>query len=374
MAAPQAPDPDHARSREIDRQLAQAFAAAQTECTILLAGTQGAGKSTIMKQACTMKIIHHGSFTDEELAEYQQDIRSNAIDAAREMLRALEHGGPAEDRRQKLIEVFAAETLSDAMAKAIHELWTDSDVVDWFLRHAPETILTDNASYFLEHILRIAAPGYVPTQDDVLRARVSNAQTTEMTFAMTRYTFKVVDIGGQPTESRKWLHYFERRYYHAHFLRSIGRLQEGQIAKTHLFLLVELAQDRLRESRASFESLINSRYFRRTTIVLFLNKFDLFRDHLNKAPMDQHFPDYTAGPDSVKAVKYILWRFMQLNHAKLAIYPQYVKPFSISFAHDRSITNAIEMDIGNNSVRSVLNTIKETILRGALRDSGVALL
>nr|GAT43150.1 G-protein alpha subunit [Mycena chlorophos] len=143
MGAPSIPDPNYVHSQRIDRQLAQAFAAAQTECTILLAGTQGAGKSTIMKQ---MKIIHHGSFTDEELAEYHQDILKNAIDAAREMLRALEHGGPAQDRRQKLTEVFATETPSDVTANAIHKLWTDSDVVDWFLRHAPETILTDNAS------------------------------------------------------------------------------------------------------------------------------------------------------------------------------------------------------------------------------------
>nr|GAT48136.1 G-protein alpha subunit [Mycena chlorophos] len=321
MAAAQAPDPDHARSREIDRQLAQAFAAAQTECTILLAGTQGAGKSTIMKQ---MKIIHHGSFTDEQLAEYQQDILGNGIDAAREMLRALEHGGPAEDGRQKLTEVFAAETPSDVTANAIHKLWTDSDVVDWFLRHAPETILTDNASYFLDHILRIAAPEYVPTQDDVLRARFNNAKTAETTFTMTRFTFKVVDI--------------------AHSANRITML---------IFCapLVDYKKDRLRESRAYFESLINSPYFRRTTLVLFLNKFDLFRVHLNKAPMDEHFPDYTAGPDSVKAVKYILWQFMRLNHARMAINPH--------------ITNAIETDIRNPSIRSVLNVIKETILRGA---------
>ncbi|RUP22124.1 G-protein alpha subunit-domain-containing protein [Jimgerdemannia flammicorona] len=75
------------------------------------------------------------------------------------------------------------------------------------------------------------------------------------------------------------------------------------------------------ESLILFESVINSRWFVRTSIILFLNKVDLFRMKLPKIPLDRYFPDYGGGPDVNKAAKYILWRFNQTNRAKLNVYP-----------------------------------------------------
>jgi len=94
------------------------------------------------------------------------------------------------------------------------------------------------------------------------------------------------------------------------------------------------------ESLVLFDSVINSRWFLRTSIVLFLNKIDVFRRKLRrvsdwrhllfvsckptipKVPLEQYFQEYTGGPNVNKATKYILWRFMQANRAKLSVYPQ----------------------------------------------------
>lgn len=78
------------------------------------------------------------------------------------------------------------------------------------------------------------------------------------------------------------------------------------------------------ESLILFESVINSRWFLRTSIILFLNKIDVFKHKLPKVPLEQYFPEYAGGPDINKAAKYILWRFMQTNKARLSIYPQWV--------------------------------------------------
>jgi guanine nucleotide-binding protein G(i) subunit alpha len=43
--------------------------------------------------------------------------------------------------------------------------------------------------------------------------------------------------------------------------------------------------------------------------------------------METYFPEYTGGPDMNKGVKYILWRFMQVNRARLSVYPQYVSTY-----------------------------------------------
>jgi guanine nucleotide-binding protein G(i) subunit alpha len=94
------------------------------------------------------------------------------------------------------------------------------------------------------------------------------------------------------------------------------------------------------ESIALFESVINSRWFLHTSIMLFLNKVDLFKAKVARVPLEKYFPDYggsnrcivyiiaidnhvlLGGNDINKAVKYILWRFLQANRPKLNIYPQ----------------------------------------------------
>ena len=69
------------------------------------------------------------------------------------------------------------------------------------------------------------------------------------------------------------------------------------------------------ESLVLFDSVVNSRWFMRTSIVLFLNKVDLFKEKLGRSPLGNYFPDYSGGNDVNKAAKYLLWRFNQVNIA-----------------------------------------------------------
>jgi hypothetical protein len=64
----------------------------------------------------------------------------------------------------------------------------------------------------------------------------------------------------------------------------------------------------------------------RTSIILFLNKVDIFKVKLPRSPLGNYFPDYSGGNDVNKAAKYLLWRFNQVNRAHLNLYPQYVDP------------------------------------------------
>lgn len=76
------------------------------------------------------------------------------------------------------------------------------------------------------------------------------------------------------------------------------------------------------ESLVLFESVINSRWFLGTSVVLFLTKIDVFKSKLATVPLQRYFPEYAGGADVNKAAKYILWRYMQANRARLSIYPQ----------------------------------------------------
>lgn len=85
-------------------------------------------------------------------------------------------------------------------------------------------------------------------------------------------------------------------------------------------------QNRMMESLLLFDSVVNSRWFMRTSIILFLNKVDIFQQKLGRSPLGNYFPDYTGGSDVKKAAKYLLWRFNQVNRAHLNLYPQCVRP------------------------------------------------
>lgn len=76
------------------------------------------------------------------------------------------------------------------------------------------------------------------------------------------------------------------------------------------------------ESLVLFDSVVNSRWFMRTSIILFLNKVDLFKQKLGRSPLANYFPDYSGGNDVNRAAKYLLWRFNQVNRAHLNLYPQ----------------------------------------------------
>lgn len=76
------------------------------------------------------------------------------------------------------------------------------------------------------------------------------------------------------------------------------------------------------ESLQLFDSVINSRWFLRTSIILFLNKIDVFKTKVPRVPLERYFQEYKGGPDINKAAKFILWKFEQTNKARLTIFPQ----------------------------------------------------
>ncbi|KAG2088854.1 uncharacterized protein F5147DRAFT_587464, partial [Suillus discolor] len=63
--------------------------------------------------------------------------------------------------------------------------------------------------------------------------------------------------------------------------------------------------------------------------------------------------DYAGGPDINKTAKYILWKFMQANRARLGIYPH--------------LTQATD----TRNIIFVFAAVKETILQNALKETGI---
>lgn len=142
------------------------------------------------------------------------------------------------------------------------------------------------------------------------------------------------DVGGQRSERKKWIHCFES-VTSIIFCVALSEydqvLQEEskQVSATLAYLAMyqlssypPFLQNRMVESLVLFESVVNSRWFMRTSVILLLNKIDLFLTKIQRTPLEHYFPDYQGGNDAQKGTKYLLWRFNQTNRMKLQIYPQ----------------------------------------------------
>lgn len=362
---------------------------------LLLLGSGESGKSTISKQ---MKIIHKDGFNHAELLYYRLIIAKNLLESAQTIAMALvkyelqpedtaarlaiqkvlnftiksgdgtESSGPDSAKAEAQTDAEAegdeppsepplppssqanppgseeANPLPPEMGTYAQQIWNAPQTRTLLDLHGDQFYLMDSGPYFFEQATRIAAPNYLPTNDDVLRARSKSTAITETTFTMGNLLIHLFDVGGQRSERFKWIHCFEAV---TSIIFCVAISEYDQV------LLEEPTQNRMDESLVLFESVVNSRWFARSSVILFLNKVDVFQHKIRRVPLEKFFPEYTGGPDVQKAARYVLWRFTQLNRAKLPIYPH--------------LTQATD----TKDIEQVFMDIKDTIVQNALRETAL---
>ena len=70
---------------------------------------------------------------------------------------------------------------------------------------------------------------------------------------------------------------------------------------------------RMAESMKLFNSICNNKWFVNTSMILFLNKMDLFKEKIGKSPLTNCFPEYEGPNEFQEAAAYIQDRFESLN-------------------------------------------------------------
>lgn len=63
--------------------------------------------------------------------------------------------------------------------------------------------------YFFDAIERVFDPEYQPTEADIVHCRARTIGITETTFHLRDHEMQMVDVGGQKSERRKWIHCFQ---------------------------------------------------------------------------------------------------------------------------------------------------------------------
>ena len=186
----------------------QMLQAAQKK-SLLLLGAGESGKSTVFKQ---VKLITTSGYSQEELHQFRYIIHRNALDAIKILLeesqkrdlQLTEHNEELAD----CIQLWDGENLNPELGESIAQVWRDPAVQECFKRRA-EFQLGDASSYFLNDIVRLSAADFVPTTDDVLRARVRTSGVVSKEFTLHKSQFRMYDVGGQRSERRRWLQFFD---------------------------------------------------------------------------------------------------------------------------------------------------------------------
>jgi hypothetical protein len=65
---------------------------------------------------------------------------------------------------------------------------------------------------------RIGQKDYIPDVQDILHSRSKTTGITEIEFEYKKTKFRMVDVGGQRSERKKWIHCFQVSFLTSHIL------------------------------------------------------------------------------------------------------------------------------------------------------------
>jgi len=232
-----------------------------------------------------------------------------------------------------------------ADVEAVKNVWGDEAIkLCWAKRHLYQ--IYANSDLFFNEIERVSVPDYQPTDTDILKLRMPTTGIVETVFELESYKFRVLDVGGQRSERKKWMVCFPD-VTAVIFVTAISEFDQE--------LYEEKNQNRLIESLRLFDEMINSDHFKNTPIILFLNKDDLFKDKLEKGhDVRMAFPEYTGGNDYERATDFIRHEFAKMNkNSKREIFPK--------------ITNATD----KKNMKYVFDAVTSVILNARIQATGM---
>lgn len=336
---------------EIEKQLKMDKKSSQREIKLLLLGTGESGKSTFIKQ---MRIINGAGYNDDDKRGFIKLIFQNTYMGMTTMLKAMDTLGIAyasDQAREYAAEVGEMDyeqvtTFVEPQPTMLKVLWADSGLKECYDRRR-EYQLTDSTKYYLDDIDRLATEDYLPTEQDILRARVPTTGILEYPFDLDGIIFRMVDVGGQRSERRKWIHCFEN-VTSIIFLVALSEYDQ--------ILFESDNENRLEESLLLFKTIITYPWFQNSSIIIFLNKKDLLEEKIQTSHMADYFPEFD-GPkqDHISAREFILTKYMAQNN----------DPEKMFYSHFTCATDT-------ENIKLVFCAVKDTILQNALKEYNLA--
>lgn len=115
----------------------------------------------------------------------------------------------------------------------------------------------------------------------------------------------MVDVGGQRSERRKWIHCFENvtsvmflvaLSEYDQYLHEVSEVSGCSLSPTRNYpsSLITQKINRMQESLSLFTNIVRYPWFSKSSVILFLNKKDLLEDKIMTSHLEDYFSDYTG--------------------------------------------------------------------------------
>ncbi|GAV03120.1 hypothetical protein RvY_13596 [Ramazzottius varieornatus] len=287
----------------------------QRTIKLILLGTGESGKSTMVKQ---MKILHSNGYSDDERRNLIRYIHANVLESIIILANSLArfqltledptHEKFAQDLRPHFLESLnpdisfrlSNEQFGARPSHAIKALWKNENIQIAF-NNRNELALSDSTGYFMRRLEVMRDPNYLPNNEDILRVRVRTTSIHEYAFEIEKAFFTVVDVGGQKTERRKWIHAFDSNnvwFTTVFFVAALSDYDQ--------MLVEDSTVNRMEESLNLFKLLLNypcHQGYLFSSFILFLNKKDILEEKITRSHLVDYFPQYDGPPKDADAAR-----------------------------------------------------------------------
>ncbi|KAF8151451.1 heterotrimeric GTP-binding alpha subunit [Crassisporium funariophilum] len=230
----------------------------------------------------------------------------------------------------------------------IMTLWADHDVQQILRKRRPR--LQDSPGFFMNDIARIATINYLPTDSDILRARIRTMGVEEHHFIAERGSdinaeFFITDVGGTRNQRASWAPFFDD-------VQAILFLAPLAFNQT---LEEDSRVNRLEDSLYLWRDICSNKLLSNANLILFFNKRDVLSTTLaSGVKVNKYVPTYGDLPNDVPSVtKYFKDKFRGYHRMS-----DDTRPF---MCYE---TSAIDI----KSMAVLLIGVRESILRQHLRD------
>jgi len=288
-----------------------------TEVRILLLGTGESGKSTILKQ---MQIFQEGGFSEAQRKEFRVGILHQVSKNLKALIKESakteytpmqtfdkERANRVKEINESLIVTPEAYTkqFTPQLWEDIQVLWADKSIQDTF-SFAFKYTLDDSTKYYLDRAPALSQNGYLPTNQDAVKSRTITSSIIEKVYDYKNTPFRIVDVGGQRSERRKWAHCFPD-INALIFIVAVSEYDQN--------LREDSATKRLDESFRVFDETVNNKFFANKPVIMFLNKLDIFEEKFKQRNLNLYYPEF-KGTKSSEAIDFLKQKFCDIDKNK----------------------------------------------------------
>mmetsp|Transcript_13186 Transcript_13186/g.17183 ORF Transcript_13186/g.17183 Transcript_13186/m.17183 type:complete len:376 (+) Transcript_13186:363-1490(+) len=357
------------RNKTIERRNKHDAEARKRKIKLLLLGSGESGKSTIFRQ---MRFLYGDRYNEAARKEQTANVYSSIILNMQILIRKCSsHTNLLPESQAVATEILNLQVgenarIDAAVGAKLKQIWNDPGAqATWKAR--AEFQIQDALKYYCSVLDRISAEDYVPEVADILRIRIRTTGIVEETYTIDGIQFAMFDVGGQRNERRKWIHCFEN---------VTAIIFVAAINEYNQVLYEDNTTSRMEEAINLFDEICNSKWFKNTAMILFLNKKDLFREKLGEFPfrvtdgMDNRFDDF-EGPHCIPGTNSAIPGTKEFEACYEAAVTYCRTLFTARNTQPKEIYYHTTCATDTNNVKVVFYSCKNIILKSSLRGTGL---